>query len=146
MAITKRNFLTTAAGATLALPALAYARAASQFVTRPALLPDSYKVGQMPSLPPLSNRPNPPGFYLFADGYIELISGFCGALRLTTIERAGYARRIPYGVDVTTDAKKLWFLGRESFAPRITSEIIATFPGMGCFYKRGLDEERKQLG
>lgn len=131
MAITRRELLTIAAGTGVALPMLAYARPELEFAfLRRPLDPVDYLVGPMPSLPSLSKRPNPPGFYLFADGHIARVSGFCGAMQLGAIERAGFARRIPYGIDVTTDAKKLWFLGRESFAPRITSEITATLTGM----------------
>ena len=71
---------------------------------------DKYKVGPMPPLPTLSKRPNPPGFYIFADGHITRVSGFVNAMLLGVIERKGFARRIPYGIEVRTDAQKLWFL------------------------------------
>jgi hypothetical protein len=40
-----------------------------------------------------------------------------------TLERAGVARRIPYGLDIQTDEQKLWLLGRRCFAPRFEGDM-----------------------
>src|SRR5271169_1272753 len=92
------------------------------------LVIEGIKVGPLPMLPPLPPRPYPNRCqYLFTDGTIRDGSGFVDNLWLNSIQRAGAARSIPYGLDIQTDEQKLWLLGRRSFAPpfgRNMNEIV----------------------
>ena len=81
---------------------------------------EGLKVGPTPALPPLPERPYPyRGYYLFTDGHIAEGGGFVWQMRLRQLVLAGFARAIPYGLDIQTDAQKLWLLGRDTFAPLI---------------------------
>ncbi len=87
--------------------------------------PVSYKIGPMPQLPlPPLRRTEYQSRYLSADGNIVLGGGYCWELWLSQWVNAGFARRIPFWINVDTDRQKLWLLGRATFAPKLTTEIM----------------------
>lgn len=83
-----------------------------------------YMIGSAPSVPQLSDKPNPPGSYIYADGHVATVSGFVDGLLKDVMERLGLCRRVPFGVDLSSDSRKLWFLGLESFGPSIPRELM----------------------
>jgi hypothetical protein len=89
--------------------------------SRSSLVRSGFKVGPMPQLPPLPQKPYPyVARCLLTDGRIAPVDGFVVGLHLDGLVRQGLARMIPYGLKIETDAEKLWLLGREKFAPTLT--------------------------
>ncbi|SIO67561.1 hypothetical protein SAMN05443247_11787 [Bradyrhizobium erythrophlei] len=43
-------------------------------------------------------------------------------MELDIFERAGLARKVPYGISFETNDQKLWLLGRNAFAPPFTHD------------------------
>ncbi|MGE0735126.1 MAG: hypothetical protein AB7P50_10290 [Alphaproteobacteria bacterium] len=83
-----------------------------------------YKVGPAPPLPKLPKTPYPyAAKYLLADGRIVAAHGMCLALELDILARQGFARRVPYGLNLNADKEKLWFLGRPAYGPKLSREI-----------------------
>jgi hypothetical protein len=87
---------------------------------------EGFKVGPMPTLPPLPKSPYPYSRpYLFTDGHVtHSDGGFVWAMYLDSCESLGFARAVPYGVAIETDEQKLHLLGRKKFTPKLTKEII----------------------
>lgn len=83
-----------------------------------------YFLGPMPLLPPLPPTPYP---YrrpvLWTDGHVSYIDGFVCAVWTQQWIAARIALEVPYGIPVTTNAEKLWLLGKPDFAPRHTPDI-----------------------
>ncbi len=78
----------------------------------------------MPSMPPLPPAPYPyKRPYVFTDGTVGFADGFLQAMRLDIFERAGLARKVPYGISFETNDQKLWLLGRSTFAPPFTHDV-----------------------
>jgi len=83
-----------------------------------------YKGGPAPPLPKLPKTPCPyAAKYLLADGRIVAAHGMCLALELDFLVRQGFARRVPYGLNLSTDKEKLWFFGRPTYRPKRSREI-----------------------
>jgi hypothetical protein len=127
MNIERRGFLLRIFVAALFAPALIGSRVARG---RNDLPPSqeglvSYKVGPMPRVLSLPRPSGAVGRYILADGRIVHADGFCVAFQLHGRERLGFARKIPYGIEIETDAQKLWLLGRKYFSPLLTAETIA---------------------
>jgi hypothetical protein len=93
---------------------------------------DRYRIGELPHLPP-SSRQLPRSGILRTDGWLGYPDGWCVAMQANQWVTAGLARWIPRGYRIETDAEKLWMLGRVSFAPRLTNEIL----------RRHLDQMRR---
>jgi hypothetical protein len=128
MKIERREFLFSTSAFAVAAAALISARTACSLIDALSCWrsPVSYKVGPLPSLPPLPRYSESVGRYLFADGRIVCADGYCVAFLLHGRERLGFARKIPSGIEIETDTQKLWLLGRGHFAPDLTAEIMAT--------------------
>jgi 8-oxo-dGTP pyrophosphatase MutT (NUDIX family) len=89
-----------------------------------AIEPVTYKVGPMPPMPPLPPTPYPyTRPYVFTDGTVGFADGFLQAMQLEIFERAGLARKVPFGIEFETDEQKLWLLGRKAFAPHFTHDV-----------------------
>ena len=125
--IERRGFLLQLSAAALVAPASIDGRAAhgSNDLSPSKEGPVSYKVGPMPPILSLPRLPGSVVQYLFADGRVAQADGFCVAFQLHGRERLGFARKIPYGSEIKTDAQKLWLLGRNCFSPPLTAEIMA---------------------
>jgi hypothetical protein len=124
--INRRGFLVNLSALAAVAPIPTRSQAARYFGTAEKIEPEGLKVGPMPSLPPLPRRPYPyPDYFLFTHGAITKGGGFCWTQYLQQWVDAGFARSIPYGLNVQTDRQKLWLLGRTTFAPKPTNEMRA---------------------
>lgn len=123
--INRRSFLLTMTAFTVITPVRAAERAFRDLQATGPVETGGLKVGPVPRLPNLPRRPYPyPGYFLLTDGRIAEGGGFCWTMYLGQWVKAGFARDIPYGLAVRTDQQKLWLLGRTSFTPKLTEEIM----------------------
>jgi hypothetical protein len=87
--------------------------------------PDDHRVGPMPHLPALPPRSYPyRATVLFTNGSIAYIDGYVAGLSINRWLSRGLARMIPYGLDVNSDARKLWLLGRSTFASGTRQDLL----------------------
>jgi hypothetical protein len=115
--------LISPAAAAVVAPVQAVAHLARYLRSAELIEPQGLKVGPLPRL-------RPPGYpwrryFVFSDGQISGAGGSCWSLSMQQVLDAGFAREIPYGLDIQSEPRKLWRLGRRTFAPKQTKDIMS---------------------
>jgi hypothetical protein len=125
--ICRRHLLISLAAVAVVAPVQAGAQLARYLRNTKSIEPQDLKVVPLPRLPPLPAPEYPWCRYLlFTGGHIDEGGGFCaGACLWSNLSTPGFAREIPHGLDIQTDAQKLRLLGRRKFAPKLIKEIMS---------------------